>query len=392
MIMKPQIRNTAKASGRTSIFTGCCLAVFLASTASAFDPQEASYTVDKTTIMVGDPVELSVTAFCPTNAMIDFPELGREKEIVVLQRSSERLEPGKHPGEDFPRIKMNYTLTSFRLGEHVLSTNAIVCRGMDGNPVYSSAFPDITVVVETSLPEDTTSELANIKPPHKLPGRVPPWLWISALVALTAFLIGLISSKLWKNRETILPKVPTVPPHIIALDALEALKKKGLLENDDCNPFYTELSMILRTYLEGRFQLNAPDETTEEIVEEMSKSPELNGAQRNILQDFMRQADMVKFAQGHPDRVTMESAFETTKQFITETKKDLPVAAITDPAAGLAKGLPAEPAVDAVQQWTGSEKSTHKLAHSPTAASPGSLRNGTGLPGGCPGTSATGIG
>ena len=98
--------------------------------------------------------------------------------------------------------------------------------------------------------------------------------------------------------------------------------EKGLLEKDECNPFYTELSLILREYLEGRFRLNAPDETTEEIIEALSQSPELTGAQRNILQEFMRQADIVKFAKGHPDRTTMESAFGTTKDFINETKQD----------------------------------------------------------------------
>ena len=61
--------------------------------------------------------------------------------------------------------------------------------------------------------------------------------------------------------------------------------------------------------------------TTEEIVEEMSRSTELSGLQRNILQDFMRQADIVKFAKGHPDRGTMEAAFGTTKQFVEETKR-----------------------------------------------------------------------
>ena len=96
---------------------------------------------------------------------------------------------------------------------------------------------------------------------------------------------------------------------------------RGLLERNECNAFYTELSLILRTYLEGRFRLNAPEETTEEIVEEMSRSTELSGLQRNILQDFMRQADIVKFAKGHPDRGTMEAAFGTTKQFVEETKR-----------------------------------------------------------------------
>jgi hypothetical protein len=52
----------------------------------------------------------------------------------------------------------------------------------------------------------------------------------------------------------------------------------------------------------------------------MSRSVELNQAQQDILQEFMKQADRVKFAKDHPDRQTMENAFNTTKQFITETK------------------------------------------------------------------------
>lgn len=78
--------------------------------------------------------------------------------------------------------------------------------------------------------------------------------------------------------------------------------------------------MILRNYLDGRFKLNATDETTEEIVEALSQSPELNSGQQGILRDFMTQADIVKFAKGNPDRSTMEMAFSTTKQFVEETK------------------------------------------------------------------------
>jgi len=190
-----------------------------------------------------------------------------------------------------------------------------------GEQVLSTNFPPVKLRVVTSLKEGASSETADIKPPHRLPGRVPIWLWISLGTALTAFLVGLTTSRIWKNREHIFPSPPPVPPHTIALRALSALKAKGLLEQDECEPFYTELSMILRTYLEGRFRLNAPDETTEEIVEELSRSPELTGAQRNILQEFMRQADMVKFAKGRSDRATMESAFTTTEQFVNETSR-----------------------------------------------------------------------
>lgn len=264
------------------------------------DRLTVEYSIDRETIHVGDPVELILTAYYPTNSTFEPPEIGRKKDIVLLNRDWKRI-----PREDgLTQAETRYSITSFRLGDHRVSTN----------------IPDLVLHVESALASDATSELADIKPMHKLPGRMPRWIWIVLGTAATAFLIGLVSSKLWKHRKVIIPRAPATPPHVLAFRALETLKGRGLLEKDECNPFYTELSLILRAYLEGRFDLNAPDETTEEIVEQLSTSPELNGIQRNILQDFMRQADMVKFAKGRPDRSTMESAFDTTKQFVTETK------------------------------------------------------------------------
>lgn len=280
------------------------------------DRLTVEYSIDRETIHVGDPVELIVTAYYPTNGVLELPEIGREKDIILLKRDWASI-----PREDaLHQSETRYSITSFRLGEHVVSTNGIVCS--IGDETLATNFPQVVLKVESALSGDASTELADIKPEQKLDGRIAPWLWVSLGTALAAFLTGLVTAKLWKRREPIVPSAPPVPPHVIALHALNSLKEKGLLERDECEPFYTELSLILRTYLEGRFNLNAPDETTEEIVEELSRSPELNGAQRNILQEFMRQADMVKFAKGHPGRTSMESAFDTTRHFVEETKNE----------------------------------------------------------------------
>ncbi|MDF7826112.1 hypothetical protein P4B35_18925 [Pontiellaceae bacterium B12227] len=278
------------------------------------DRLTVEYSVDREAILVGDPVELIVTAFFPTNGTLTLPEIGREKDVVLLSRDWTDV-----PREDgLTQSESRYSITSFRLGEHPVSTGMVSCAL--GGQLLSTNFPAVTLQVGTSLNDEST-QIADIKNVHKLPGRIPEWIWIVLGSAIAAFLIGLITSRLWKNRDTLIPSAPPIPPHVLAFQALEALKNRGLLEKDECKPFYTELSLILRTYLEGRFCLNAPDETTEEIVEEMSKSPELDGLQKGILQEFMRQADIVKFAKGHPDRSTMETAFETTQQFVEETKQ-----------------------------------------------------------------------
>lgn len=325
MTTKPQKHKDAKDVDGASCSVGlvCCALLLLFTGCKKEETRKlpkdrltVDYSISSDTIHVGDPVELVVTAYYPTNGVLELPEIGREKDVVLLKRdwSSEPREDG------LAQSSTRYSLTSFRFGEHVVSTNTITCRV--GETTFATNFPNIVLHVESTLAKDSSTEIADIKPMQKLPGRVPRWLYIVLLVAAIAFLVGLLSSKLWKNRAVLIPSAPPVPPHILAFKALEILKSKGLLEKDECAPFYTELSLILRAYLEGRFHLNAPDETTDEIVEEMSKSPELNGRQRNILQEFMRQADIVKFAKGHPDRNTMESAFATTKQFVEETKQD----------------------------------------------------------------------
>ncbi len=270
------------------------------------------------TINVGDHYDVTFTAIYPTNGVVTFPEIGREKDIVVVNREWQELPFDPDAGHKKEEVK--YTITSFRLGDHVICENPVLYQH-DGI-TETNAAPETTVKVVSSLDETTTSEIADLQPVHKLPGRIPIWVWIIPGAALIAFLVGLIASTLWKNRKTLIPAPPPIPPHVIALKALAALQHKGLLEKDECGPFYTELSMILRTYLDGRFRLNATDETTEEIVEALSRSPELSMDQQSILRDFMTQADMVKFAKGRPDRSSMESAFATTKQFIEETKAE----------------------------------------------------------------------
>lgn len=280
------------------------------------DRLTVEYSVDRENIMIGDPVELIVTAYFPTNGMLELPEIGREKDVVLLSRDWTDV-----PREDgLKQSESRYSITSFRLGEHMITTGTINCVVND--EVFSTNFPAIQLNVTSSLDADSGSQIADIQDIHKLPGRIPTWVWVIPVAALIAFLVGLLVSRLWKNRDTLIPTPPPIPPHVIAFMALEALKNKGLLEKDECNPFYTELSMILRTYLDGRFRLNAQDETTEEIVEAMTQSPELNMEQQGILRDFMTQADMVKFAKGHPDSATMVKAFSTTQQFVEETKQE----------------------------------------------------------------------
>ncbi len=284
--------------------------------------QQDCYPIDRLTVehtfshqamLVGDPVELVVTATYPTNGLLELPELGRKKEVVLIECRRTQVERSDALAQTAVRCRF----TSFKPGLHIITTNAIICTL--GETRMSSPFPDVKLNVKSSLSPDASGDIADIQPPRPLPARIPGWVQAVCGAAISAYLIGLLTVRLWKRRARTEPAPMAVPPHLIALRALETLKARSLLEEGDCDPFYTELSLILRTYLEARFNLNAPEETTEEIIAGLAQSPELSGTQRNILQDFMRKADLVKFAKGRPGKAAMESAFTTTRRFVEET-------------------------------------------------------------------------
>src|SRR5574344_1019719 len=55
------------------------------------------------------------------------------------------------------------------------------------------------------------------------------------------------------------------------------------------------ISGIIRHYIEGRFQLHAPRQTTEEFFEHVRDSSELQGMDQALLRGFLERADRVKF-------------------------------------------------------------------------------------------------
>ncbi len=164
---------------------------------------------------------------------------------------------------------------------------------------------------------DTNSiaDIRDIKGLVPLPGW--PW-WVWALMAVAVVLIGLLAWWLSRRKpaaeQPIPPVLPT--PYQIALRALEALwNDRPVVE-----VFYTKLSDIVRRYLEDRFALHAPERTTEEFLGEGSRNGALSVAHRQLLGEFLQEADLVKFARFRPGDADMKRAYDAAESFVRETK------------------------------------------------------------------------
>ena len=93
---------------------------------------------------------------------------------------------------------------------------------------------------------------------------------------------------------------------------------------DQPERFCTRLSEVVRVYLEDRFGLKAPDQTTEEFLASLPQSSELEPGLKPMLEEFLTQCDWVKFAQGDPGRIECERLHQMASRLVDETGVEVP--------------------------------------------------------------------
>src|SRR5205823_13096562 len=117
---------------------------------------------------------------------------------------------------------------------------------------------------------------------------------------LAAMLVAFVLHHTLNRPKRAAPSAPRRPPHEIAAAELERLRGRRLVEQGAFKEYYSALSDIVRRYLEHRFQLRAPEMTTEEFLLATARDGRLVAAHRRLLGEFLVESDLVKFARHLP--------------------------------------------------------------------------------------------
>ena len=112
---------------------------------------------------------------------------------------------------------------------------------------------------------------------------------------------------------------PPRDPWELALARLEALSERNLAKQGKFEPYYVDLSSILRYYIEGRFYLHAPERSTPEFLGEMMETDYFTQEQEVFLREFLGLCDRVKFAKHLPGIIDVEESFVRVRTFVEET-------------------------------------------------------------------------
>jgi len=138
-----------------------------------------------------------------------------------------------------------------------------------------------------------------------------------SLVALVA-LVLLLHRVLNRPKRTRAGPLPR-PPHEIATAELERLRARGLVAQGAFKEYYSALSTLVRTYLEQRFRVRAPEMTTEEFLLASARDGRLQAVHRRLLGDFLTESDLVKFAKHLPTIADSDRAYAAARRFVEET-------------------------------------------------------------------------
>lgn len=96
----------------------------------------------------------------------------------------------------------------------------------------------------------------------------------------------------------------------------------NLVEQGKIKEFHILISNIMRFYVERRFGVHAPEQTTEEFLEAVSRDHLFDSPTRNTLKEFLFHCDMVKFAKYRPEMSEIQKTFDITRDFIEQTKEE----------------------------------------------------------------------
>lgn len=284
-------------------------------------PPVVSLSFSTNGITIGDPVEVTLSVRHPVNTQVQAPEPTDADALTVRRRESSTT-----PEEDQTlRTDIRYGLTSFSVGAHVLSTQAIQIVNAEGVTTSTYPYPSDALTVQSAMAAET-EDWHSDKPLLDWPSRWPHWVPVALLMLSLTVLIALIVSHFLRKPRTILHAPPPPPPHVTALNALKALREKQYIERAEIEPFFVELSLIVRHYIEDRFRLRAPEQTTEEFIRVAADARVLSHPHQTLIHAFLEQSDLVKFARHRPGTPEMSAAYDAAERLVHETtpKEEVP--------------------------------------------------------------------
>lgn len=217
-------------------------------------------------------------------------------------------------------VKHSYTVTSFE------DTLVYI-------PPYPFVLGDDTVwskslslkVIQPFQIDTTKQEIADIKDVMS-----PLFNWKALFKLLLWIFLGLalLTAGWFIWRKYFRPRVkgevkellPELPPYLIAIQKLDMIKHEKLWQQNRHKEFHTQVTDVVREYIENTFDVPAMEMTTDEILIHLNHLRFEQKSSWLSLQNLLQLADLVKFAKWNAGPDEHELSLMNAYLFVNQTK------------------------------------------------------------------------
>ncbi|WP_426432438.1 hypothetical protein ACPX19_05980 [Winogradskyella sp. HB-48] len=310
-----QITNLDKTKRRkillTLLFVVCSLLSF----------SQVTSEIDTTKIRIGEQINYKINVEADSTAVVVFPE----GQTFLPLEAVEATDVDTTRKDSKYKLSRIYKLTQFDSGSYTIPRQKII---IDEKPFFTDP---LRVDVGTVEVDTTKQKLYDIKPIIEVEKSGSNWwkwvLGILAAVALVAFLLWWF---IWRQKPlTEEEEIALLPPYDRAKLALKKLDESQYLMRSEVKEYYSELTMIIRKYLDEKVYDRSLESTTDELIQRLQLLKEGNQfpfTKETIhnLETILKRADLVKFAKSAPDTALIEMDRATIEKEIESVKAVLP--------------------------------------------------------------------
>jgi len=219
-------------------------------------------------------------------------------------------------------VKQNYTITSFNDSLIYIPPYPFVANG---DTVWSKSLS--LKVIQPYVIDTTSNKIADIKSVF-----TPRFYWkglfesgaIVLAVALLIVALIIIIRRIIQKKPVFAPSVPEVilPPYEVAISKLNAIKQQKQWQHNRAKEYHTELTDVIREYIERVYDIPSMEMTSEEIIQHLNHLKFESKTAYTALIQLLQLADLVKFAKWNPMPDEHELSLSNAFLFVEETKTE----------------------------------------------------------------------
>lgn len=287
--------------------------VFFCSLAVCAQNSPVTAEIDTTNIRIGEQFQYKLSIDGTENVIIPKLELNGLEVVDSL-----KLDTIKN------KLVQKYTLTGFDSGAFYIPQQQIYIRNQ-------AFLTDSLLVNVATIPVDTTKvKMFEIKGIKGEPVRFDDYKHIVFGILIVILVVGTVLYFALKRTkdDTVKTSEQLLTPYQEAVRSFKLLDEKLLWQNNKIKEYYSELTDIVRNYIERELHVPAMETTTDGLIETLSDfndSKAIIAEKETVqgLQKLLQQADLVKFAKSKPLAHQIEADRNVAKHIVDNLKPNI---------------------------------------------------------------------